>query len=248
MDWSYQLYSSRNHTPWAEVLKGLAKSGYKRVEGYGDVYDDPKAFAVELKANGLKMPTGHFSLDMLEKDFGQAKAIAKALGIKLMICPYLPAEARPSTTKGWQDFGKRLAKVGKKAADAGYAFAWHNHDFEFQLLPDGSAPMRHILDQAPDIGWEMDVAWVIRGGTDPAAWIAAYGPRIVAVHVKDIAEAGTNTDQDGWTDVGGGIVDWKGLYKLLKAKTKAKHFVMEHDKPADAARFAKRSIAAANKF
>lgn len=248
MDWSYQLYSSRNHTPWSDVLKGLAGAGYKRVEGFGGVYDDPKAFAAELKANGLKMPTGHFSVDMLEKDFGQVQAIAKALGIKLLIAPYLMADERPSTTKGWQDFGKRLGKVGKRAADAGYGFAWHNHDFEFQLLPGGSAPMRHILEQAPDIGWEMDVAWVIRGGTDPAAWIAAYGPRIAAVHVKDIATAGTNADQDGWTDVGSGVVDWKGLYKLLKAKTKAKYFVMEHDKPADAARFAKRSISAANKF
>lgn len=248
MDWSYQLYSSRNHTPWADVLKGLAKAGYTRVEGFGGVYDDPKAFRAELNKNGLKMPTGHFAIDTLEKDFGKADATAKALGIKTMICPYLLPEARPKDAKGWQAFGKRLEKVAKKAIAAGYTFGWHNHDFEFVLLPDGSSPMRHILDSAPSVGWEMDVAWVIRGGTDPAAWIAAYGPRIVAVHVKDIAKAGTNTDQDGWSDVGSGVVDWKGLYKLLRARTKAKHFIMEHDKPADAAKFAKRSIAAASKF
>lgn len=248
MDWSYQLYSSRNHTPWTPVLKGLAKAGYTRVEGYGGVYDDPKAFAAELKANGLKMPTAHFSIDMLEKDFAKAAQIAKALGVKLMICPYLLPEIRPTTAKGWQDLGKRLNKIAKRAAEAGFTFAYHNHDFEFVLLPDGSAPMRHLLDSAPDVGWEIDVAWVIRGGTDPAAWIVAYGNRIVAVHVKDIAAAGTNQDQDGWSDVGHGTVDWKGLFKLLKAKTKAKHFIMEHDKPADAASFAKRSIAAANKF
>ena len=248
MNWSYQLYSSRNHTPWPDVLKGLAKAGYTGVEGYGGVYDDPKAFRAELRKNGLKMPTGHFPIDMLEKDFGRADAIAKGLGIKLMICPYLLPDARPKDAKGWQAFGKRLAKVGNRAADAGYGFAWHNHNFEFELLADGSAPMRHILDSAPGIGWEIDVAWVIRSGTDPAAWIAAYGPRIVAVHVKDIAKEGTNADQDGWSDVGQGVVDWKDLYKLLRARTKAKHFVMEHDKPADAAGFAKRSIAAVRKF
>jgi len=248
MDWSYQLYSSRNHTPWPDVLKTLAKAGYTRVEGFGAVYEDPKAFAAALKANGLKMPTAHFPIDMLEKDFGKAQSIAKTFGVKLIVCPYLLPDARPKDTKGWQALGKRLAKIAKTCAAAGYGFAWHNHDFEFHLLPDGSAPMRHILDASPAIGWELDVAWVIKGGTDPAPWISAYGPRISAVHVKDIAEAGKNTDEDGWADVGHGRVDWKGLYKLLRSKTKAKYFIMEHDKPADAARFAKRSIASARKF
>lgn len=248
MDWSYQLYSSRNHTPWADVLKGLAKAGYKRVEGYGGVYEDAKAFRAELNKNGLKMPTAHFSIDALEKNFAGTAGIAKTLGVKLIACPHIVADARPTTAKGWQDFGKRLGKIGAKATAAGFGFAWHNHDFEFKLLPDGSAPMRHILDAAPNLGWEMDVAWVIRGGTDPLPWIDRYGKRIVAAHVKDIAAAGKNTDQDGWADVGDGTVDWKGLYKYLRAKTKAKYFILEHDKPSDAARFAKRSIAAANKF
>lgn len=248
MDWSYQLYSSRNHTPWPGVLKGLAKAGYKRVEGFGGVYDDPKAFRAELKKNGLAMPTAHFSVDMLEQDFAQAESIAKALGVKLMVCPYLLPEARPDTRKGWEQFGARLAKIARRAGDAGFGFAWHNHDFEFRLLPDGSTPMRIILDASPDIGWEADVAWIVRGGSDPAPWIAAYGPRIVAVHVKDIAPAGKNLDQDGWSDVGHGDIDWKGLYKLIRAKSKARYFIMEHDNPADAARFAKRSIAAASKF
>lgn len=247
MTWSYQLYSSRNHTPWADVLKGLGKAGYTGVEGFGGVYEDPKAFRAALNKNGLKMPTGHFPIEMLEKDFSKADAIAKALGVKIMICPYLLPEARPKDTKGWIAFGKRLEKIAAKAKKAGYGFAWHNHDFEIQLLPDGSAPMRHILEAAPSVGWEIDVAWVIKGGGDPSVWIKAYADRIVAVHVKDIAKAGTNTDQDGWSDVGHGVVDWKGLHKLLK-KTKAKHFVMEHDKPADAAKFAKRSIASAAKF
>lgn len=248
IDWSFQLYSSRNHTPWTVVLQGLGKAGYKAVEGFGGVYDDPKALRAELKANGLKMPTAHFPIELLEKQFPKADAIAKALGVKVLICPYLDAVHQPRDARGWIAFGKRLEKIAAKAKTAGYGFAWHNHDFEFQLLPDGSAPMRHILETAPSIGWEIDVAWVIRSGTDPSVWIMAYGPRIVAVHVKDIAKAGSNPDQDGWSDVGSGVVDWRSLYKLLRTKTKAKYFVMEHDNPLDAATFARRSIATARKF
>src|SRR4051812_48570232 len=63
MNWSFQLYSARNFLPWTDVLEMLSKLGYAEVEGFGGVYDDPKAFGAELDKNGLAMPTGHFSID-----------------------------------------------------------------------------------------------------------------------------------------------------------------------------------------
>ena len=89
-----------------------------------------------------------------------------------------PPDQRPTDAAGWPAFGERLGKVGEKAKKAGFDFAWHNHDFEFEPLADGSVPQKHILDAAPDIGWEMDVAWVVRGGADPLKWIDDYGQRI----------------------------------------------------------------------
>ena len=168
------------------------------------------------------MPSGHFAIDLLENDFDGAAKIAETLGVKLIICPHIVADARPTDAAGWQAFGERLGKVGEKAKTAGFDFAWHNHDFEFKPLADGSLPQKHMLDAAPDIGWEMDVAWVIRGGADPLKWIADYGPRITAVHVKDIAPAGQNANEDGWADVGHGTVDWRGLVKAFKEKSAAK--------------------------
>ena len=87
-----------------------------------------------------------------------------------------------------------------------------------------------------------DIARVIRGKADPFAWIESYGKRISAVHVKDIAPSGENTDEDGWADVGHGTVDWKGLIAALK-NTRVKHFVVEHDNPKDIDRLITRSIA-----
>ena len=105
-----------------------------------------------------------------------------------------------------------------------------------------------IFEGAPGLGWEMDVAWVIRGGADPLKWINDHGSQIISVHVKDIAPKGENADEDGWADVGHGTVDWKGLVATFNAKTPAKYFVMEHDKPSDFKRFAKRSIESARTF
>lgn len=249
MNWSFQLYSARNFQPWDRVLKVLGDAGYREVEGYGGVYGDPDGFRKELDRNGLAMPTGHFSIVMLENDFDGARKIADALGVKTMICPYLEPDERPEdTAAGWRAFGERLAAVGARANKAGYGFAWHNHDFEFKALADGSVAQDHILAAAPDIGWEMDVAWVIRGGADPLRWIDRHGKRIVAVHVKDIARPDEGKDEDGWSDIGHGTVDWKGLVEALGDKTPAKSFVMEHDNPNDFERFARRSIASVKAY
>lgn len=248
MDWSFQLYSARNFQPWDKVLNVLTGLGYTKVEGYGGVYDDPKAFRRELDKNGLSMPSGHFGIDMLEQDFAKAAEIARTLGMKLIACPWLEPAKRPADADGWRAFGKRLAAVGAKAKDAGFDFAWHNHDFEFVPVAGALMPQRLILDAAPDIGWEVDIAWVIRGGSDPLHWIEEFGPRILAVHVKDIAPHGQATDEDGWSDVGHGTVDWAGLVTALRNRTPAKYLVMEHDNPADFERFARRSIAAAKSF
>jgi len=242
MDWSFQLYSARNYQPWSTVVKTLGRLGYTQVEGFGPVYENPARFRAELDASGLAMPSGHFSIDALENDFATVKSTASTMGMKLIVCPYLVAEQRPSDRAGWSAFGSRLAEAGKRVNDAGYGFAWHNHDFEFAKLPDGTTPLQHIMDAAPDMGLEFDVAWCVRGGDVPWPAIDTYGPRILAVHVKDIAKPGENLDEDGWADIGYGTIDWKTLVTTLKAKTPAKYFIIEQDNPNDFERFAKRSL------
>ena len=66
--------------------------------------------------------------------------------------------------------------------------------------------------------------------------------RLGAVHVKDIAPAGTALEEDGWADVGHGTLDWARLLAMLADKAATTLYVLEHDNPADLARFAGRSI------
>lgn len=244
VNWSFQLYTARNFQPWDDVLKVLAEAGYREVEGYDEVYADPTALRRALDRNGLSMPTGHFSIETLETDFDQARRTAEALGIRVFICPYIGPAARPdATAAGWRGFGEKLAAIASRTAREGYGFAWHNHDYEFRTLADGSAPMDHILGAAPDMGWEIDVGWIVRSGSDPLPWIERFGDRIMAVHVKDIAKPGEGQDEDGWSDVGYGTMDWASLLRTLRDESAARHFVMEQDNPNDFERFARRSLA-----
>jgi len=247
---AYQLYSSRNFPPLTGTLQMLAKAGYAGVEGYGALYADDarvEELGAALAATGLAMKTGHFSLAMLEGEPDKVLGIARTLRMERLYCPHLMPADRPADAAGWRAFGARLDRTAVPYRAAGLGFGWHNHDFEFSALPDGTIPQAAMFEGGPSLEWEMDVAWVIKGGADPFDWITRYADRITAAHVKDIAPEGENAAEDGWADVGHGTVDWPALMAALR-KTPCTHFVMEHDNPADDARFAMRSIAAAAEY
>ena len=219
----------------------LAQVGYREVEGYRGVYDNPKGLRAELDNQGLTMPSGHFNIEALEGNRKMVLATAAALGLRQIHCPFLSLEARPKTAAGWRKFGKRLAMIGAWVRGEGYSFGWHNHDFEFLKLSSGETPLKLIFEAAPLLDWECDVAWMVRAKANPLAWIKKYASRITAVHVKDIAPKGECADEDGWADVGKGTMDWRKIMTALRG-TRALHYVMEHDNPKDLERFAKNSF------
>ena len=244
---SYQLYSSRNFPPLEDTLKMLRRTGYTEVESYGAMYSDPAALKAALEAADMKLPSGHLSLDAAMNELDGSIAMLNMLGLSSVYIPYLQPEQRPTNAQGWTEMGQQLEKLSGTFNAAGLHFGYHNHDFEFLPTDDGSIPMRLLLDAAPSIGWEADLAWVVRGQNDPLDWIAEYGVRISAVHIKDIAPSGECADEDGWADVGHGTMNWQELMTALKPKP-VRHFIMEHDNPRDDARFAARSLQTLQSF
>jgi sugar phosphate isomerase/epimerase len=242
MDFSYQLYSARNEASLDETLKTLKSLGYAQVEGWGGQFADPAALAQSLKTAGLTMPTAHMGYGQLTDTDGALK-IADMVGIETIYCPAPPSEDFRNGTGNWQEFAEGLGKIAEAFKKAGKGFGYHNHHWEFSKDANGKTPMELILAASPDTQWEMDLAWVIKANEDPLTWLDRFGSRITAVHVKDIAPAGEKADEDGWADVGTGTLDWKHYIAEVKAKTQAKYFVLEHDKPSDAIRFARTSMA-----
>ena len=244
---SYQLYCSRNHPPLADTLKMLATAGYREVEGYGGLFGDIEGLKAGLDANGLRMTSSHIGLDMIENDPETTLDIIKYLGIEKVFAPFVGPDDRPADTDGWVAFGKRLAAAGRPLHEAGVQFGWHNHAFEFDATDNGDIPLDLIAAASGNMTLELDLGWVRVAGHDPVAWINKYAGKIAAVHVKDIAPDGQCTDEDGWADVGHGIMDWPAIHGALEAAG-IDHYVAEHDNPKDDARFAQRSLASIQKF
>jgi len=234
-----QLYSAR-HTDLNTALETIAAAGYKSVEAYRDNFAQPDNFKSALERYGLTMVSAHVGIDELETNLPFNMKQLSALDATHMVCPYLLPEQRPADSQGWIELASRLSAINQTLEDNGFTFAWHNHDFEFQALDDGGIPMQLLLDNATQMQWEIDVGWIARTGLAPSDWLQPYSERISAIHLKDIAQEGQCLDEDGWADVGFGVVNWADLLDEMK-KTSAKHFIVEHDNPSDLHRFAENS-------
>jgi sugar phosphate isomerase/epimerase len=238
---SIQLYSGRKFPPVEKQLEIVEAAGYRFVETFGAYYEDIAATQKLFERHKVTAFSGHISLDLADGQRERVRDITKALGMKWVIIPHVAADQRPNTPAGWAEFGARLQRMADYYQAHDLGFAWHNHDFEFHPLSDGSLPIAHILGGG--LRWEADIAWIARGNADATQWLKKYTGRVIAAHIKDNAAPGKNADEDGWADPTHGVLPWKDLWKAAK-EAGAEVMVAEHDNPSDFARFAKNAMQA----
>ncbi len=242
---SIQLWSTRQSDSLAEQFEYLRACGYNDVQPHHDQYTDPPAMRALLDEYGLTARSGHFTLSMFERDLDGVVDAARILGMGLVVAPWLNPEDRPNDREGWQALGRKLATISREIRERGLGFAWHNHEFEFVALPDGSCGLEHLLGE--DVDLLMDIGWVHRAEQDPLVWLERYAGRIPAVHVKDVAALGQNLDEMGFADVGEGVMDW-ARYWPAAVDAGAQLMIVEHDAPSDWRRFARVSAQAVRRL
>lgn len=240
---SIQLYTLRSLENLDRILDVVSDAGYKYVETVGSHLDDAATVRSKLDARGLKVSSSHVSLAALREKPDAVADACKILGFTDLYMPAVPPDDRDMAADGWRALGLELGKIADRMKGKGIDFGYHNHHWELKPK-DGSKTALELLFEAAEgspLTWEADVAWLARGNVDPKAWIERYSRLVTAAHVKDIAPAGQNEDQDGWADVGSGTLDWKDLWQTCR-KAGARWMVVEHDKPADPARSARSSF------
>lgn len=230
---SIQLYSLRDLGSLDAILDAARDAGYKAVELLQSHVEDAAVTKAKLDARGLVASGAHISLPALRAKRGWILEGAKLLGLHQVFMPAHPPEERGGGAAEWSDRGRELGLLARWLRSQGVRLGLHNHNWEFVALPDGSLPIEHIFAHGGDsLFLELDLAWAIRAGANPSTWIRRYADRLLAVHVKDLALAGQNIDQDGWADVGAGLIDWQ-RYREEALVAGAKWLVVEHDKPRD---------------
>jgi sugar phosphate isomerase/epimerase len=241
---SIQLYSLRGLGSVDLELDTAKAAGFRHVETVGSHLDNAASVAAKMKLRGLTASSSHVSLGALRERPEAVIAGCRTLGIGQLFMPPVPPPERDMPAPGWTALGCELGGMAERFQSEGIRLGYHNHNWE--LTPkDGAKTALDLLFGAATgspLTWQVDVAWLVRGGADPKAWIERYKDRVVSAHVKDIAPAGQGLDEDGWADVGHGVLDWRDLWRCCRAAG-ARWMVVEHDKPSDPARCARRSFA-----
>ena len=212
------------------TLAQVASAGYRLVETH-TLYGQPaSAIRALLDKNGLRSPSGHYSLDELEKSPDVTFATAKTLGQEAVVLNWLDPAHR--SAEFYAGFPERLNKIGAAARAAGLRFAHHNHDFEFDTL-GGSTPVIETVMAKTDpalVNFEVDCYWVYKAGTDPLTFVQKHAGRVAMIHLKD----STAAPAKAMADVGKGVIDYG---KVLAAAKQAgvRYAYVERDDAQDQA-------------
>jgi sugar phosphate isomerase/epimerase len=240
---SIQIYSMRNIGNLDRELDTVAAAGYRHVELIGAHLNDAAGTRAKLDARGLTASSSHVSIDALRAGLGLIADACHTLGFTQLFMPAVPQAERNSEGPYWSALGAELGGMAKQLEGRGVELGYHNHNWELQPKQGGHNALELLFEAAADspLTWQADVAWLVRGGADPKKWLERYRDRVVSIHAKDLAPSGTLLDEDGWADVGSGVLDWHELEKTCRA-VGASWLVAEHDKPSDPERFARASF------
>ena len=122
----------------------------------------------------------------------------------------------------------RIVAASEVVTGGGLGFAYHNHDFEFRTLDDGSDLWSRIT--AAGVPQEPDVGWLLVAGRDPVTALGELAGRCPLVHAKDVRRKADGT----WEDViaGDGEADWPAIAAAAVAAG-ATRIVVELDNPSE---------------
>ena len=245
-----QLYSVRDRMEkdFTGTLESVAKIGFKEVEFAGYFNNSPEQVRSTIDRLGLRAPSSHIPLADISKDIpGQVKA-AKTIGLEYITVPALfePLMGGKVAPDYWSKTAAEFNRVGKALKAEGIGFAYHNHSFEFDKLPDGKTGYDVLLSETDPafVNFELDLLWATVAGQDPVAMFQKHPGRFVMWHVKDVkgvdAARAVATSTEGSTiqklqkiggslaAVGTGDIDFKRIFAAANVSG-MKHFFVEND-------------------
>ncbi len=232
-----QLYSVRAAGEFAQRCAVARQAGYAWVETEGTYGLSADEFVATLQAQQLALISMHVELSDLAHNLPELVQVLKRCGSSTLVMPWLDEAERPSQKTGWLHLAQQLQSYAKQLAAQGIRLAYHNHAFEMAELEPGYTVLDCVLEHAPDLAWQADLAWLARAGADVLALLQRYQHRLLSIHVKDWHGEGGSAAENDWAVLGQGQLPWPAYLAALP--TDLSDFIVEHDQPLDAADMAR---------
>jgi len=143
----------------------------------------------------------------IRKDF----EYAKLAGFPLIVCSPNPAA---------------IGTIEKIVKEFDIKIAIHNHGPEDKWYPTPKDALAVLKNRDPRMGCCMDIGHATRGGADIVESVKLLGPRLLDLHMKDLA---SKTAKDSQVEVGKGVLDIPGLFRALLRTKFAGHVGLEYE-------------------
>jgi sugar phosphate isomerase/epimerase len=223
-----QLYTVREFTKTpadiASTMKKVKAIGYDVVQTSGLGPIEAEELRKIVDGEGLTICATHVGYESLRDDVETQIDYHKTIGCDNVAIGGLPGDYR--STEGFARFAKEGTEIGRKLADAGLTFSYHNHSHEFEKF-DGRLAMDIIYEDSDPryLKAELDTYWVQHGGGDSVAWIDKLSDRIVLLHLKDMA---IRERKQVFAEIGEGNLNWDAILKAAKAAG-TQWYIVEQD-------------------
>ncbi|MCR4860052.1 MAG: sugar phosphate isomerase/epimerase [Bacteroidales bacterium] len=232
----FQLYSVRQELrqDFYGTLVKVRDLGYEGVEFFDDYAGNTPERAREICDElGLAVFSNHFPYQRLVSDFDGVVRDAKVLGLEYITVPSLPA--RPGADPvGFETRVKAMEEFAGKARAAGFQLLYHNHEFEFANLPDGTLGYDRIFQSGSDVQAELDICWADYAGYDVPELLRRYSGRVPVLHIKDYSRDTEGTVGGRRVDfrpLGGGVMDLEAVLEAAR-ENGVSWLCVEQDDPA----------------
>jgi sugar phosphate isomerase/epimerase len=183
-----QVYSVREEAEkdFENTMKQIKTMGYDGVELaglYGLAPTEIKRILTELELPAI---SAHVPYETLTTETEKTVSDYAVIGCEYIAIPYLTEEYRPNAAL-FESVIENIPKISAACSARGITLLYHNHDFEFVKMPDGSYGLDYLFQKVSPslLQTEIDTCWVRVSGVDPADYIAKYVGRAPVVHLKD---------------------------------------------------------------
>ena len=232
-----QLYSVRDELrrDFRGTLGRVRDMGYEGVEFFDEFAGNtPEQVRAICDSLGLTIFSNHFPYQRAVQDFDGVVRDSRILGLQYITIPSMPARPGADPAR-FEACVTALGECAQKARAAGFPLLYHNHDFEFGLLPDGTPGYGRIFpeDVSDGVQAELDVCWADYAGFDVPELLHKYAGRVPVLHIKDYSRAaeGAGGRRVDFRPLGAGGMDLPAILAAAREAGVA-WLCVEQDNPA----------------
>lgn len=217
MSWGVDFADTPENPATREVLSGIAGAGLTWME-LGPVGYLPPG---ELEAYGLRA-VGTFVFDDFHRAAPEvlgavdaAVSAAVAAGGSTLVLIDRPSAARVATAgrssaaprldgRAWAGLVDTVRRAASRAGDAGVRAVIHPHAGGYVEFDD---EIERLLAAVPadELALCVDTGHALYAGSDPAALLRHYGPRVEHLHLKDVVAAVRGRGLAFWDAIAAGV-------------------------------------------